>query len=154
MKFSEERVALLIDGNNLERSLHSEKQDSRWMISYDNLLPEIMGERALYNFTYFREGKRISDKLESRLKERFKGTVEVCEKSADVPLVITAIKLAPKVDTIIIGSGDSDFVPLAIYLTHLRVSVEIIAHKATLSSKLADTADKVHLLEKNHYFRL
>ena len=60
----------------------------------------------------------------------------------DVGLAVDAIKMAPKLDTIIIASGDGDFIPLVEYLqTNEGCQVEVIAFGKSSSSKLREVAD-------------
>jgi len=60
----------------------------------------------------------------------------------DVGLAVDAIKMAPKLDTIIIVSGDGDFVPLVEYLqVNEGCQVEVIAFGKSSSSMLRDIAD-------------
>ena len=60
----------------------------------------------------------------------------------DVGLAVDAIKLAPKLDTVIICSGDGDFVPLVEYLrTNEGCQVEVIAFGRSSSQKLVEAAD-------------
>jgi hypothetical protein len=60
----------------------------------------------------------------------------------DVGLAVDAIKMAPKLDTIIIVSGDGDFAPLVEYLqVNEGCQVEVIAFGKSSSSMLRDIAD-------------
>jgi len=112
----DQKVAILIDGNNIERSIHSITKDSGSMLNFDTLIPKILMQRGLSRLIYFREGKSISSKLRDRLHDNYHGSVVPCHKSADIPLSIKATQLASKVDTIIILSGDSDYVELIRHL--------------------------------------
>jgi uncharacterized LabA/DUF88 family protein len=143
-----QNVAILVDGNNMERSIHSLYNSDQIMINFDSLVPSLLQERSLSRFIYFREGKRISSKLADRLQDKFHGSVQACHKSADIPLTIKAIQLASKVDTIIICSGDSDYVELVSHLKGEGVRVEICAIKETLSEVLKNEADYYHPISK------
>ena len=103
-------VAILCDGNNIEKSIHNISRNKNAMINFDTLIPKLLNGRGLNRMIYFREGKSISSKFADRLHENFYGSVIPCHKSADIPLTIKATQLASKVDTIIIMSGDSDYV--------------------------------------------
>ena len=109
-------VAILCDGNNIERSIHERANNSNAMVNFDKLIPKLLNGRGLNRLIYFREGKAISSKLAERLHTNFYGSVVPCHKSADIPLSIKATQLASKVDTIIIMSGDSDYVELVLHL--------------------------------------
>ena len=53
------------------------------------------------------------------------------------------IELAPKLDTVILVSGDGDFVPLIRHLKHaLGCYVEVMAFGKSSSQKLIEDADK------------
>ncbi|MBT5342391.1 hypothetical protein HOL59_02290, partial [Candidatus Woesearchaeota archaeon] len=60
-------VAILCDGNNIERSIHDIAKNTSAMINFDKLIPKLLGNRGLNRLIYFREGKNISDKLAERL---------------------------------------------------------------------------------------
>lgn len=147
-------VAILIDGNNIERSIHEQTKNSDYMINFDLLIPELLDRRGLNRLIYFREGKNISEKLADRLLNHFHGSVVPCHKSADIPLSIKATQLAQKVDTIIIMSGDSDYIELIRHLKSEGVRVEISAVEKTTSGLLLEEADYFHPITQKHWFRL
>jgi len=142
-------VAILIDGNNIERSIHSEADDTHTMLNFDTLIPKLLVNRGLNRLIYFREGKQISSKLTERLHSNYHGSVIPCHKSADIPLSIKATQLASKVDTIIIMSGDSDYVELVSHLKAEGVRVEIAAVQSTTSHLLIEEADYFHSSEEH-----
>lgn len=137
-------VAILIDGNNIERSLHELTNAKQSMLNFDTIIPKLLDNRGLNRLIYFREGKHISEKLQERLYSNYHGSVRPCHKSADIPLTINAMQLASKVDTIIIMSGDSDYIELLRHLKTEGVRVEIAAVAATTSRVLLEEADYFH----------
>jgi uncharacterized LabA/DUF88 family protein len=147
-------VAILIDGNNIERSIHAETSKQNTMLNFDTLVPRLLGNRGLNRLVYFREGKQISSKLQERLHSNYHGSVRPCHKSADIPLSIKATQLSNKVDTIIIMSGDSDFVELVRHLKSEGVRVEIAAVPSTASKYLTDEADYFHEITSDDWFTL
>ena len=147
-------VAILIDGNNIERSIHDLVGSKLTMINFDTLIPKLLVNRGLNRLVYFREGKQISSKLEERLHSNYHGSVQPCHKSADIPLTIKATQLASKVDTIIILSGDSDYVDLVLHLKAEGVRVEIAAIPKTTSRHLIEAADYFHEITKDDWFTL
>jgi uncharacterized LabA/DUF88 family protein len=147
-------VAILIDGNNIERSIHEETKDPNTMINFDTLIPRLLDNRGLNRLVYFREGKQISGKLKERLHTRYHGSVRPCHKSADIPLTIKATQLASKVDTIIIMSGDSDFIELVSHLKNEGVRVEIAAIKRTTHHLMIEEADHYHEIVSEDWFTL
>jgi uncharacterized LabA/DUF88 family protein len=59
----------------------------------------------------------------------------------DVGLAVDAIKMAPKLDAIILATGDGDFVPLAEYVKGFGCQVEVITFGKSCSSRLREVAD-------------
>jgi len=145
-------VAILCDGNNIEKSIHNISKNKNAMINFDTLIPKLLNGRGLNRMIYFREGKSISSKFADRLHENFYGSVIPCHKSADIPLTIKATQLASKVDTIIIMSGDSDYVELVTHLRGEGVRVEIAAVKKTTAQILIDKSDYMHEITSNDWF--
>ena len=145
-------VAILCDGNNIEISIHETSKNKNAMINFDTLIPKLLNGRGLNRMIYFREGKSISSKFADRLHENFYGSVIPCHKSADIPLTIKATQLASKVDTIIIMSGDSDYVELVTHLKGEGVRVEIAAVKETTAQILIDKSDYMHKITSNDWF--
>ena len=139
-------LAILCDGNNIERSIHEKSKNPKPMINFDQLIPKLLDGRGLNRLIYFREGKSISGKFAERLHQNYYGSVVPCHKSADIPLSIKATQLASKVDTIIIMSGDSDFVELVAHLKAEGVRVEIAAVKQNTA--------KILLAEANYYHEI
>jgi uncharacterized LabA/DUF88 family protein len=147
-------VAILVDGNNIERSIHTEAKDQNTMVNFDTLIPRLLGNRGLNRLVYFREGTHISGKLQERLHSNYHGSVQPCHKSADIPLTIKATQLSSKVDTIIIMSGDSDYIELVSHLKGEGVRVEIAAVRSTTAQALIDEADYFHEIICDDWFTL
>jgi len=145
-------VAILCDGNNIERSIHEMSKSKKAMINFDTLIPKLLNGRGLNRLIYFREGKSISEKFAERLHENFYGSVVPCHKSADIPLSIKATQVASKVDTIIIMSGDSDFVELVTHLKAEGVRVEIASVRKTTAKILLDASDHYHEITSDDWF--
>ena len=145
-------VAILCDGNNIEISIHEISKNKHAMINFDTLIPKLLNGRGLNRMIYFREGKSISSKFADRLHENFYGSVIPCHKSADIPLTIKATQLASKVDTIIIMSGDSDYVELVTHLRSEGVRVEIAAVRNSTAQILIDKSDYMHEITSEDWF--
>lgn len=145
-------VAILVDGNNIERSIDSSFKLKNGMVNFDKLIPRLLGNRGLNRLIYFREGKNISSKLAERLHQNYHGSVVPCHKSADIPLSIKATQLANKVDCIIILSGDSDYVDLVRHLKGEGVRVEICAVENTTAKHLIEEAEYFHPIGEDDLF--
>ena len=149
----DQSVAILIDGNNIEMSLHNEAGRNA-MINFDKLVPALLHNRALSRLIYFREGKSISQKLAERLQRHFHGSVVPCYKSADIPLTIKAVQVASKVDTIIILSGDADYVELVRHLKSDGIRVEVAAFEATTAEVLRRESDYFFPITVDYSFKI
>lgn len=136
------RVGVLIDGNNLNRGVKSDSQQ----VNYDTLIERVLHGRTLKKLFYFQEGE-INSTFAFALHQKFHGIVRSCKKSADVPLTVQAIQLAPHVDTLILGSGDVDYRDLVSYLRSMGVTVEILSFRNSLSYELENYADFVHFIK-------
>lgn len=147
-------VAILIDGNNIEKSLQTLVNDKNALADFDTLIPKLLDNRGLNRLIYFREGKSISPKLADRLLKNFHGSVVPCHKSADIPLTIKATQLAAKVDTIIILSGDSDYVELVRHLKGEGVRVEIASVEQNTAQILIDEVERFTPITKDDCYIL
>ena len=145
-------VAVLIDGNNIEISIRNASGKDHMMLNFDTIIPKLIDNRGLNRLMYFREGKSISLKLAERLHKQFYGTVRPCLKNADIPLTIEAVQLADKVDTIIIMSGDKDYVELVKYLKSKGIRVEIASVKSSTAKSLTKEADHVYEITEEDWY--
>ena len=62
----DQRVAVLVDGNNIELSLHDLVGKRSAMINFDTLIPKLLNNRSLARLIYFREW-RLTRRLSSAL---------------------------------------------------------------------------------------
>ena len=67
----------------------------------------------------------------------------------DVGLAVDAIKMSPRLDSVIIASGDGDFIPLVEYLQSVGVQVEVVSFGQSTSSKLREAVDDFLDLSEN-----
>lgn len=68
----------------------------------------------------------------------------------DVGISVDAIKLADRLDTIVLVTGDGDYVPLVTYLQENKgCLVEAIAFGKSASAKLKETVDEFTDLDEN-----
>ncbi|HDH99216.1 MAG TPA: NYN domain-containing protein, partial [bacterium] len=65
----------------------------------------------------------------------------------DVGITVDAIRISSSVDTIVLCSGDGDFLQLVEYLKNQGKRVEVIAFGRSTSSKLKESADQFIDLE-------
>lgn len=67
----------------------------------------------------------------------------------DVGIVMDIIKLNPKLDTVILASGDGDFIPLLEYLQVIGQRVELVSFGKSTSSKMRELVDSHLDLDDN-----
>jgi len=150
-----QKVAILVDGNNIEKGAVQVSGEDGMVINFDTLVPKMLKDRSLARFVYFKEDKKgdaISPALATRLHNNFFGIVRPCIKGADVPLTIEAVQLCDKVDTIIIMSGDADYVELVKHLQANGVRVELASLKIALAKSLRAEADYLHEITSEDFF--
>lgn len=59
----------------------------------------------------------------------------------DVGIVMDIIKMNPKLDVVVLASGDGDFIPLLEYLQVLGQRVELVSFGKSTSTKMRDLVD-------------
>ena len=68
----------------------------------------------------------------------------------DVGLAMDAIELGPKIDVVVLVSGDGDYVPLVKYLQNTHgCQVEVVAFGKSSSARLIEACDDFLDLDKN-----
>ncbi|RMD59458.1 NYN domain-containing protein [Candidatus Parcubacteria bacterium] len=73
----------------------------------------------------------------------------------DVGIAVDTIKLADKLDVIVLVTGDGDFVPLVNYLQNNKgCLVEVMAFRQTASSQLVEVSDDFINLSEDSKFLL
>lgn len=150
IKHEGQRVGVFIDAQNL---YHSAKNLYNRRVNFGNILETAVGERTLiralaYVITtesgeeseFFGALEQMGIEIRSKDLQVFFGGAKKADW--DVGLAIDAVKAAPKLDTVVLVSGDGDFVPLVEYLQHHEgCQVEVISFGKSSSSKLRETVD-------------
>ncbi len=156
IKHTGQRVAVLIDVQNL---YHSAKNIYGARVNFREVLKLAVSQRNLIRaFAYVVRTKTGEEKLffealtklgiETRVRDlqEFYGGLKKADW--DVGITVDAIRIAPSVDTIVLASGDGDFIQLVEYLKNQGKRVEVIAFSHSASSKLKEVADEFIDLEK------
>jgi uncharacterized LabA/DUF88 family protein len=148
IKHPAQRVGVFIDTQNL---YHSAKHLYKTRVNFANVLAEAVGGRTLVRAIAYVISTESGDETnffealtKIGIETKVKG-LQVFSDGAkkadwDVGIAIDAVKLAPKLDTVIIASGDGDFVPLIEYLDMHGVQVEVISFGKSSSAKLKEAA--------------
>jgi uncharacterized LabA/DUF88 family protein len=156
-KHKGQRVAVLIDVQNL---YHSAKNLYKARVDFRAVLKTAVSQRNLVRaFAYVVRTKTGEEKaffealiklgIETRVRElqEFYGGLKKADW--DVGITIDAVRIAPSVDTIILASGDGDFVQLVEYLKNQGKRVEVMAFGRSASSRLREITDEFVDLEEN-----
>lgn len=146
--------AIMMDANNIELSIKSEFKSKDLVIDFDVLIPKLLSGRGLRTFDYFREGTTISEKLAHRLQEKYYGTVVPCGKSVDIKLCIRCIEMIGAVDTIILLSGDKDYLELIHHLRSRGVRVELAGVESTTAAILKKEVNSYYKIQPEDCYRI
>lgn len=158
IKHKEQRVGVFVDAANM---YHSAKNMYSARVNFKEVLKDAIAGRKLVRANAYVVKSPAQDEqnfLEALSKQGFELKIKDLQiypsgaKKADwdVGLAIDAIKLADKLDAIIIVSGDGDYIPLVLYLKENKgCLVEVMAFGETASSKLIEVADDFIDLSKN-----
>jgi len=152
-----QRVALLIDVQNL---YYSAKNLYGARVNFREILKTAVSQRSLIRaFAYVVRTKTGEEKpffealtkmgIETRIRDlqEFYGGLKKADW--DVGITVDGIRIAPSVDTIVLASGDGDFLQLIEYLKNQGKKIEIIAFSRSASAKLKEAADEFIDIEKN-----
>ena len=158
IKHKEQRVGVFIDTQNL---YHSAKNLYKAKVNFGAVLKEAVAGRQLIRALAYVVTTEAGDE-QSFLEALEKLGIEVRSKELqvffggakkadwDVGLAIDAIVAAPKLDAVIIASGDGDFIPAVKYLQiHSGVQVEVVTFSQSASQSLIDVADEFTDLANN-----
>jgi len=149
MRFKEQRIGVFVDVANL---YFSAKVMYQKKVNFKEVLKAAVDGRKLIRATAYvikaesPEEQGFFDALENQGYQVKKKDLQVFygghkKGDWDVGLAMDAIKLAPKLDAIVIASGDGDYLPLVEYLQNLGQQVEIVAFGRSTSGKLIEKAD-------------
>ncbi len=157
IKHKGQRVGVLVDVQNL---YHSAKNLHNARVNFGEILKTAVSNRSLIRaFAYVVKTKTGEEKpffealtklgIETRIRDlqEFYGGAKKADW--DVGIVIDAIRISPSVDTLVLASGDGDFISLVEYLKNQGKRVEVMAFSRSSSSKLREIADEFIDLSEN-----
>ena len=158
IKHKEQRIGVFIDTQNL---YHSAKNLYHARVNFGQVVKDAVAGRALiravaYVITtesgeeknFFEALEKVGIETKTKNLQIFAGG----QKKADwdVGLAVDAIKLAPKLDAVILLTGDGDFVPLVQYLQENQgCQVEVVSFGKSTSAKLIEACDNFTDLDVN-----
>lgn len=156
----DQRVGIFVDVQNL---YYSAKHLYNAKVNFSTILKEAARNRKLIRAiayvvktemmkekTFFDALQKIGFEIKAKELQIFFGGAKKADW--DIGLAMDAIEMAPKLDTVIIISGDGDFVPLVQHLKRaVGCFVEVIAFGKSASSKLKEEAD--YFIDMDNQFR-
>ncbi|MEE9200010.1 MAG: NYN domain-containing protein [Candidatus Brocadiales bacterium] len=158
---AEQRIGVFVDVQNMfysAKALHQSK------IDYSKLLEETVGDRKLIRAIAYVVKKsdvdqssftdaleRLGYEIKSKdLRLRPDGTAK---GDWDMGIAIDTIAIAPKLDTVVLVSGDGDFAPLLEMLKAHGCRVEVVSFRKSTSTDLIDAATKYTAIEESMLFK-
>jgi len=156
IKHREQRVGVFIDAQNL---YHSAKNLYKKKVNFGAILDDAVADRHLVRAiayvitTESGEEKGFFDALEKLGIETKTKDLQIFYGGAkkgdwDVGIAVDMLRLAPRLDAVVLVSGDGDFVPLVEYLKTMT-QVEAISFGRSSSSKLKEAVDDFMDMDEN-----
>ena len=150
IKHKEQRVGVFIDTANL---YHSAKNLYKRKVNFGAVLKDAVAGRKLVRATAYVITSEAGDEksffdaltklgIETKTKELqiFAGGAK--KGDWDVGIAVDAMKMAPRLDAVVLVAGDGDFIPLVEYLQNTYgTQVEVVSFGKSASMKLKDAAD-------------
>lgn len=150
IKHKDQRVGMLVDVQNM---YHSAKNLYNANVNFAEVLNQgVSGRKLIRAIVYVIKSQALEEEsffgvlskqgFEVKMKDLqvFPGGAK--KGDWDVGMAVDAIKLADRLDSIILVTGDGDFVPLVTYLQENKgCQVEVIAFSQSASAKLIESAD-------------
>ncbi|MFA6322881.1 MAG: NYN domain-containing protein [Candidatus Buchananbacteria bacterium] len=150
IKHKEQRVGVFVDVSNM---YHSAKNLFGAKVNFSEVLRTAVANRKLIRAiayvirseseeerSFFGALGNQGFEVKAKDLQIFAGGAKKADW--DVGLAIDAIKMADKLDVVILVSGDGDYVPLVVYLKENKgCQVEVLAFGKTTSAKLGESVD-------------
>jgi uncharacterized LabA/DUF88 family protein len=149
IKHKEQRVGVFIDTQNL---YHSARNLYQARVNFGAVLKDAVAGRKLvravaYVITteagdeknFFEALSKLGIETKTKDLQIFAGGAKKADW--DVGLAVDAIKMSPRLDSVVIVSGDGDFIPLVEYLQTSGVQVEVVSFGKSTSGKLREAVD-------------
>lgn len=149
IRHPEQRVAILIDTQNL---YHSAKNLYKAKVNFKAVVETALGSRKLVRAlsyvvntesgeesAFFEALEKVGIEIKTKDLQIFYGGAKKADW--DVGMAVDAIKLAHKVDAIVLVTGDGDFIPLVEYVKSQGCQVEALTFGRSASARLKEVVD-------------
>jgi uncharacterized LabA/DUF88 family protein len=157
IKQKDQRVGIFIDTQNF---YHSAKNLYHARVNFAQVIKDALAGRSLiraiaYVITtesgdekaFFEALSKAGVETKTKNLQIFFGGAKKADW--DVGIAIDAVEMAHKLDTVILMSGDGDFVPLVEYLKNKGCQVEVVSFGKSSSMRLIEECDDFFDLDKN-----
>ena len=158
IKHKEQRVGVFIDTQNL---YHSARNLYKARVNFGAVLKDVVAGRKLVRAVAYVISTEAGDEknffealqklgIETKTKDLQIFSSGTKKGDWDVGLTVDVMKMANRLDAVIIVSGDGDFVPLVEYLkNHTGTQVEVASFGKSTSGKLREACDDFIDLSEN-----
>lgn len=159
---TDQRIGVFVDVQNM---YYSAKNLYNKKVNFQVLLKEAIAGRRLIRAisyvikadvkeeqTFYSVLEEIGFEVRSKELQVFYGGAK--KGDWDVGIAMDVMRLAPKLDTIVLISGDGDFSDLLEHAKSLGCRTEVMAFGRTTSHKLLEVADLFIDLDKNNKYLL
>lgn len=159
IKRKEQRVGIFVDVQNL---YYSAKNLYGRKVNFGEVLrTAVAGRKLIRAIAYVVRAKNIDEQkfFEALDNQGFEVKMKDLQiffgghkkGDWDVGIAVDVIRLSPKLDVVVLVTGDGDFVPLVEYLRNHGQYVETVAFGESSSSKLISEADEFTDLSKQKF---
>ncbi|MBI3572822.1 MAG: NYN domain-containing protein [Candidatus Kerfeldbacteria bacterium] len=151
MKQKDQRVGVFVDVANM---YYSAKNIHGTRVNFGKILEEAVGDRQLIRALAYvikadsPDEQKFFEALDNQGFEVKMKDLQVFTGGAkkgdwDVGITVDAIKMADRLDTLVLVAGDGDYIPLVRFLQEAKgCRVEVIAFQESTSMKLREVADE------------
>lgn len=157
--YKEQRIGIFVDVQNM---YYSAKNIYRAKVNFKVILKEAVRGRHLIRaiayvikadvkdeINFFEALKNLGYEVKAKDLQVFYGGAK--KGDWDIGIAMDTIELAPRLDAVVVVSGDGDFIPLVQHLKHaLGCYVEVMAFGKSSSQKLIEEADNFIDMDLNH----
>ncbi len=146
---AEQRVGLFVDIQNL---YYTARNVYNARVNFNAIMKDAVGDRPLVRAiaygikadmpeenTFFEALKKAGFEVKLKELQSFYGGAK--KGDWDVGIVMDIIKLMPKLDVVVLASGDGDYIPLLEYLEVLGVKVELVSFGKSTSAKMRELVE-------------
>jgi uncharacterized LabA/DUF88 family protein len=160
--YKDQRIGVFVDVQNM---YYSARQLHKAKVNFNTVLKEAIADRQLIRAiayvikadvkdeeTFYDALTEMGFEVKSKELQIFYGGAK--KGDWDIGIAMDVMRLAPKLDTIVLVSGDGDFSDLLEHAKSLGCRVEVVSFGRTTSHKLREIADFFTDLDKDKKYLL